>query len=107
MLYLGDVPESCNPHLNWAFNIGKHTGEYYHDMKDVAGVSAISSSRNDIQRYFTCKDIQKADCDDKGLTFPATCSEPPCNQCYPGNINNKRIKHEASNHNIYINTWRT
>ena len=92
MLHLARVPDSCNEHLDWAFDKGKytHADDYYHEMKDVVGVNARSSTRNDFQRYFKCKDVNVADCNNKGLTFPETCSVPPCNQCYLGNINNQR-----------------
>ena len=91
--YSAYVPDSCNKHLDWAFNEGKntHADEYYPDIADVVGVTSLSATRHDFQRYFKCKDVRKADCNDMGLTFPVSCSVPPCNQCYQGNINNLHV----------------
>ena len=93
ILYLAYVPYSCNEHLDWAFNKGKntHADEYYPDITDVVGVTSLSATRDDFQRYFKCKDVRIADCNGKGLTFPASCSVPPCNQCYLGNIINPQV----------------
>ena len=84
---LAYIPDTCIDHLDWAFNTGKHTHaeEYYVNMTYVVGVTPLHASKNDFQRYFKCKDVIKPYCNDKGLTFPNTCSIPPCNSCTNGN----------------------
>ena len=54
---------------------------WYPEMEVVTGVTLNSATFEDFQREFKCKDIWKAECNDKGLQFPSTCSYPPCNQC--------------------------
>ena len=50
-------------------------------MQEVTGVNHTNATFEDFQREFKCKDIRKADCNDKGLQFPSTCSYPPCDKC--------------------------
>ena len=70
-------------------------------MKEMCGVTSQEATINDFQRYFKCKDVLVADCNDKGLTFPETCSVPPCNQCFIGNLNNQRFTYEGLSY-LYI-----
>ena len=50
-------------------------------MEEVAGVTAKDASFQDFHRLFKCKNIHNANCNQKGLQYPPTCSFPPCNQC--------------------------
>ena len=76
------VPDSCREHLNWAFNIGKYTHpEWYASMEETCGVSVEDASYEDLQRYFKCKNINPEDCNDRGLSFPSTCTMPLCDVC--------------------------
>ena len=78
----GWVPSICASHLNWAFTKGINDyPQYYDDMIDVCGVAPSLATLQDFQRFFKCKGMQLADCNDKGLQFPTVCSCPPCNQC--------------------------
>ena len=63
-------------------------------MKEMCGVTSQEATINDIQRYFKCKDIAKADCNDKGLQFPSKCTTPPCDEC---GIWNKGITFQSIN----------
>ena len=80
----GRVPSKCASHLEWAFDKGKNEyPENYSNMINTCGVASDQATLNDFQRLFKCKSIQKADCNDQGLEFPASCSCPPCNECTP------------------------
>ena len=81
----GIVPDSCKGHLDWAINYGKDhldANLFYPQMEQVTGVSPKLATIEDFQRMFKCNDNNKADCNEKGLQFPQTCTFPPCNQCY-------------------------
>ena len=81
--------------MKYAFEIGKNEQEdVYADIKEVCGVTSQEATRNDIKRYFKCKDLAKEDCNDKGLPFPSKCTTPPCDEC---GISNKGITFQSIN----------
>ena len=80
-LYTAFIPDSCINHINWAYESGKYVTEWFGDMKSVVGVDAQKATRDDFQRYFKCRDVHKSECADKGLTYPSSCSVPPCSVC--------------------------
>lgn len=76
------VPSSCRRHLDWSFNTGKNARpEWYSNMEEKCGVSVQDASFEDFQRLFKCDNIQSGDCNNQGLTFPTTCTMPPCDVC--------------------------
>ena len=84
---LADIPVSCIPHLEWAFEKGRvENPEWYDDMIDVVGVGPRDAMANDFQKYFKCENKQSKDCNMKGLQFPKNCSYPPCNKCRKGMV---------------------
>ena len=86
MKILDDISESCIEHIDWAYRVGKytHAKQYYSEILNVTGVNATDATRNDFQRFFKCKNAHVDAC--KGLLFPKSCSEPPCDQCSMGKI---------------------
>ena len=93
--YFSGIPDSCKDHLKYAIAIGRNDQEdVYAGMKEMCGVTSQEATINDIQRYFKCKDIAKADCNDKGLQFPSKCTTPPCDEC---GIWNKGITFQSIN----------
>ena len=76
------VPPSCQGHLDWAYNTGRNTNpEWYSSLEATCGVSVQAASYEDFQRLFKCKNINANDCNEKGLTYPTTCTALPCNVC--------------------------
>ena len=88
----GYVPSSCVRHLNHAFETPlEYKKGLFFDFEKITGVNLQGASKNDIQRYFKCKDgflpkLIQSECNDRGLQFPASCSSEPCDGCsaFPG-----------------------
>jgi len=73
------IPESCNGHLDWAMSSGRtfsSASAYYPDFETQTGVSLLDATREDMQRYFVCNNVQDSDCG--SMTIPCSCSSPPC-----------------------------
>lgn len=65
----GNVPNSCQGHIDWAMSTGRvHHSEYYPEFETVTGKALMSSSVEDMQLYFYCKDTGHEEC--KGLQLP-------------------------------------
>merc|ERR1712061_296992 len=47
----------------------------------ISGVNLTQATYQDFQRMYKCLKLNAPDCHDKGLDFPSTCSNPPCNAC--------------------------
>uniref|UniRef100_A0A7M6DRN4 Glycoside hydrolase family 2 catalytic domain-containing protein n=1 Tax=Clytia hemisphaerica TaxID=252671 RepID=A0A7M6DRN4_9CNID len=76
------IPNACRHHLDWAFHTGKTTSpQEYTGMQKKCGVTLQQANYQDFQRLFKCENIHKQYCNDQGLTFPTTCSAPPCDKC--------------------------
>ena len=64
----------------------------FDEIEHISGVPKRGATFEDMQRYFKCRDGQHAsnliqdDCNDRGIRYPVTCSQPPCNNCnaFPG-----------------------
>ena len=81
----GDLPDSCKQEITYAYNEGKNHADapiWYKNMAEVTGVTIKDATFEDFQRYFKCTNLQAANCNEKGLGFPLTCSFPPCDKCY-------------------------
>jgi len=50
--------------------------DYYPDFSFQTGVSLPDASREDMQLYFFCNNVQAGDC--AGITKPCSCSVQPC-----------------------------
>lgn len=65
----------CNLY-NWFISCFKN-------HNDITICVFIHHKQDDIKRWFLCHKVHKEDCEDQGLTFPTTCTFPPCNTCKP------------------------
>ena len=76
------IPNACRHHIDWAFHTGKSANpQDYSGMQKKCGVTVQKASYQDFQRLFKCENIHQQHCNGQGLTFPTTCSVPPCNKC--------------------------
>lgn len=65
----GNVPNSCQGHVDWAMVTGRvHHSEFYPEFETITGKALMSSSVEDMQLYFYCKDTGHEEC--KGLQLP-------------------------------------
>jgi len=74
-----NVPDTCSPHLDWAMSSGRFSSvasDYYPDFTFQTGVSLQDATREDMQLYFFCNNVQPSDC--TGIAKPCTCSGQPC-----------------------------
>ena len=76
----------CKQEIIWAYKHpnkkDRKTGKYWFGrMKTVTGVKRKEAKLEDFQRLYKCEGYKADVCNNKGLTYPAKCSSPPCNKC--------------------------
>ena len=76
----------CKQEIIWAYKHpnkkDRKTGKYWFGrMKTVTGVKRKEAKLEDFQRLYKCEGYKADVCNNKGLTYPAKCSSPPCNIC--------------------------
>ena len=76
----------CKQEIIWAYKHrnkkDRKTGKnWFGNMKTVTGVTRGEAKLEDFQRLYKCEGYKADVCNDKGLTYPAKCSSPPCNKC--------------------------
>ena len=74
----------CKQEIIWAYKHrnkkDRKTGKnWFGNMKTVTGVTRGEAKLEDFQRLYKCEGYKADVCNDKGLTYPAKCSSPPCN----------------------------
>ena len=74
----------CKQEIIWAYKHpnkkDRKTGKYWFGrMKTVTGVKRKEAKLEDFQRLYKCEGYKADICNNKGLTYPAKCSSPPCN----------------------------
>ena len=74
----------CKQEIIWAYkNRNKKdakTGKnWFGNMKTATGVKRKEAKLEDFQRLYKCENYKADVCNNKGLTYPAKCSLPPCN----------------------------
>ncbi|CAK0825836.1 unnamed protein product [Prorocentrum cordatum] len=81
----GTVPSACARHIAWGHSAGKNEAWYQtafaKKMYLISGVDLSQGTYEDFQRMYKCLNLNAYDCNDLGLDFPTTCSEPPCDAC--------------------------